>query len=400
MIMNGVIVIQGGRLGLSIVRSLGARGIRPVVIYQSVNEIAINSKYCSEKIKIASYAAKEAILDVLMLNKSKWRGFLVIPGCDEALYALSFYKKELSEYYVLPVPDLETVEKILDKRKTYELADKLGIPRPQTFYPENPEEIKEIKDQLRYPCILKPYERSRFYAAFKEKLFQIHNSEELIRYYRLCHSKKIDVMISEVVPGPDSELYGYICYVTKDGKSLGHYVGRKLRQAPPSFGVGRVNMSCHDARVVSQAEVLLGGLPGFVGIAAVEFKYDPRDDKYKLMEINGRFPLSILLGTKLGINFPYLMYLDWLKNKTDPVPDYEDKVFWIDLFSDFIYTVSALRKHEHLEIRQILEPYFAKKVFLIENFRDPIPMVVHWLGNIDRITARLLPRIKNGTGLD
>jgi hypothetical protein len=39
----------------------------------------------------------------------------------------------------------------------------------------------------------------------------------------------------------------------------------------------------------------------------VEFKYDPRDDRYTLMEINGRFQASTALSLDAGLNLPDLV---------------------------------------------------------------------------------------------
>ena len=44
------------------------------------------------------------------------------------------------------------------------------------------------------------------------------------------------------------------------------------------------------------------------GFANVEFKYDPRDDSYKFIEINARVWQQIGLAEALGINFPMLAY--------------------------------------------------------------------------------------------
>ena len=44
---------------------------------------------------------------------------------------------QLGEWFRVPTPDWETVRWAWDKRNTYHLAKKLGIPTPATSYPEN-----------------------------------------------------------------------------------------------------------------------------------------------------------------------------------------------------------------------------------------------------------------------
>ena len=46
---------------------------------------------------------------------------------------------------------------MVNKRKQYELAEQVGMPYAQTFYPETCEDVQCIKDRVEYPAIIKPY---------------------------------------------------------------------------------------------------------------------------------------------------------------------------------------------------------------------------------------------------
>ena len=61
--------------------------------------------------------------------------------------------------------------------------------------------------------------------------------------------------------------------------------------------------------VVRQARALLEEAR-FHGISQVEFKYDARDDQYKLLEINGRAWSWIKLPAFSGVNLPLIQYYD------------------------------------------------------------------------------------------
>ena len=74
---------------------------------------------------------------------------------------------------------------------------------------------------------------------------------------------------------------------------------------------------------------------GYCGLADVEFKRDPRDGSYKLLEINVRCATQVGLAIDLGIDFPFIAYRDALGQVFDPVMDYDEGRYWIDLGQDF-----------------------------------------------------------------
>jgi D-aspartate ligase len=47
---------------------------------------------------------------------------------------------------------------------------------------------------------------------------------------------------------------------------------------------------------------------GYSGIAEVEFKYDARDGRYKILDVNARAWTWIALGHVAGVDFPYLLW--------------------------------------------------------------------------------------------
>jgi predicted ATP-grasp superfamily ATP-dependent carboligase len=88
------------------------------------------------------------------------------------------------------------------------------------------------------------------------------------------------------------------------------YSGRKLSQHPYTHGDASIaeTLTVPEA-VVRQARVLLEAAR-FHGISQVEFKYDARDDQYKLLEINGRSWSWIKLPAFSGVNLPLIQYYD------------------------------------------------------------------------------------------
>jgi len=72
-----VIILYGGDIGLQVVRELGKKGIKSIVIYQSDDEFAIHSKYVMESHRIENFLDKKQIRNILMKNKKKWNKLLI-----------------------------------------------------------------------------------------------------------------------------------------------------------------------------------------------------------------------------------------------------------------------------------------------------------------------------------
>ena len=109
-------------------------------------------------------------------------------------------------------------------------------------------------------------------------------------------------MVQELIPGGDDELYTVGSYIAADGAVLGLFSGRKLRQSPPGVGTCRVGEAVWVQDNVDAAVRLLRAFE-FHGVSQVEFKRDPRDGRYKLMEINPRLWLWHGLAAALGVDF-------------------------------------------------------------------------------------------------
>ena len=112
-----------------------------------------------------------------------------------------------------------------------------------------------------------------------------------------------------------------MCY--QNGNPVAAFSHKRIREKPPSGGVSVFRESAPlDPLALEFSEKLLDVL-NWNGIAMVEFKIDERDNRPKLMEINGRFWGSLQLAIDAGVDFPALL----VKSITDTIPkNYEYRV--------------------------------------------------------------------------
>src|SRR5271156_2723918 len=137
----GALVIGGDHTGLGVVRSLGQRGI-PVCVVDDQFSVSFFSRYNSRFIRVKNLRDERKTVEVVLElgRRFNLRNWILFPTRDETVLAFSRHRAELSEFFRVPTPEWETVKWAWNKKNTYELAERLNIPCPQTFCPQSEDE--------------------------------------------------------------------------------------------------------------------------------------------------------------------------------------------------------------------------------------------------------------------
>jgi D-aspartate ligase len=372
--MDKVIVIGCSLTGYAVIRALAHRNIHIIAITYNKRDVAQLSRYVSEVVQSPAPEDEEQFVAYLVQNADRWAGALILETADSAAIALSKNKKRLSKYYRIATPDWDVLRIFIEKEKTYALAKQYDIPHPKSIPLFRWEDLKGISNIL-YPCILKPTHSSAFTSKFHLKNFEVNDDRELREKFKLCLDAGQSMILQEIIPGPDDNLYKMQGYVNSQGRLVGKFFYRKLRQHPPQFGIARVGISTDRHPDVERLTEDLLTRANYRGYFSNEFKLDPRDGQLKLIENNCRMPRSGMLAIACGINFPWLIYQDLVLNQQCDITQYNIGTYWIDFWTD-IYNSLFRRKKEEIRLRDYLGPYFARnKVFSDLDFEDLKPFI-------------------------
>jgi len=373
--MDKVIVVGCGVPGYSVIRALANRNIHIIAITNNEKDIAHVSRYVSEVAHIPRPDKDdEQFVALLTRNAHVWEGALILETSDSKAVTLSKNKEMLSKYYRIGTPAWEILNLFIEKEKTYALAEECNIPFPVSILLSEPDDLSRISD-IRYPCILKPVRSFEFVSKFHVKNFIVNNENELSEKFKLCVDAVQPIILQEIIPGPDKNLFKLQGYINSQGKMVGKFFHRKLRQHPAHFGVMRVGVSTEAYPEVEQHTERLLHHVSYRGYFSIEFKKDPRDGQLKLMENNCRMPRSGLLATASGVNYPWIIYQDLVKDHQIDVTDYGVETYMIELFRDLSDSVFR-HKEEDISLRDYLKPYFARnKMFNDLDFHDMKPFM-------------------------
>jgi predicted ATP-grasp superfamily ATP-dependent carboligase len=367
----GAVVVGGDYQGLGIVRSLGRHNI-PVCVIDDERSIARYSRYATHSVAVASLRDEEqAVQTVLDIGRRlDLRGWVLYPTRDETVAAFSRHQSELTEFFRVPTPDWSTIQWAWDKRNTYRLANELGIPTPLTWYPLTAEDLDRIC--IDKPLAVKPAIKEHFFYATKAKAWRANNRVELNELFRRAaeHVQPGEVMIQDLIPGGGEQQFAY-CAFFKEGQALGSMVVRRSRQHPPEFGRASTYVETIDLPILEQLSERFLRAINYYGLVELEYKLDPRDGRYKLLDVNGRTWGYHTLGPGAGVDFPYMLFADQAGEAVQPCRG-RVGVRWIRLLTDLPTGV-----REILSRRQGLGTYLRSlRTFDVEavfSRTDPLP---------------------------
>ncbi len=114
-------------------------------------------------------------------------------------------------------------------------------------------------------------------------------------------------------------------------------------------------------------------LINYYGIAEVEFMIDPRDMKYKLIEVNPRIWGWHSLAIGAGVDLPYILYKDIIGEKIE-VKNSVLNIKWVRLITDIPNVFREIIKGR-MKFKDYLATMKGKKVFAVLSINDPLPFI-------------------------
>jgi D-aspartate ligase len=314
-VKSPALVVDAGWVnGLAAIRSLGRAGVHVLALDHRPSALGFRSRYAQPVLTPdpQDEAAFVSFLEGLELEAPA----PVFATHDEPLNAIARAASRFGGKFLYPFPSWDVLGRVQTKRGQLEAAEEAGIPIPRTAYPSSAEEARAAADDFGFPVLVKPSSTEGFKRRFLRQAFRCESADEVAAAY--ADAEPYEPLVQEVVPGGDEELYTLGSYVAADGEALGLFSGHKLMQVPPGVGTCRVGEAVWVEEVVQQGLALLEAM-GFHGLSQVEFKRDPRDGAYRLMEINPRLWQWHGLAAACGVDLPRIAYADLTGDRPEPV---------------------------------------------------------------------------------
>jgi predicted ATP-grasp superfamily ATP-dependent carboligase len=269
------------------------------------------------------------------------------------------------------------MERVLDKDKTFEFAERCGLSRPFSITVHALSELEGVRDRLRFPCIVKPLMASHWRKpgiwelVGKQKAAKIETWEELHSFYLRVHSTEPTLTVQEWIPGGVENLVVFGSYCRSGGEVECYFTGRKRLQYPALYGTGVVVESHPTPEIISISKRLLGELE-FQGVSEIEYKYDSRDGSYRLIEVNPRHWDQHRLGTACGVNLSEAAYFDSVGEPANPRVQKGPPKKWIAEYDFALYFLRCLTGRAG-GVSEIFQLFSGPKVYAVCDGNDLKP---------------------------
>jgi D-aspartate ligase len=336
---------------LGVIRCLGSAHIPVVTVGTAKRPMSSCSRYVIEHVRVPSLNtdAAEYLGQLRALGQRLGERPVLMVSADEHVAAVSRHADLLRDAFRYDFLSPAALRRCTDKPSMMAAALAAGIPVPKTVLVEDGEHATEVA-QLQAPYIVKPAswvqsgagEGGRdnvFMDTFRVKALRLETADELAAVLRQLAGLKLPVVVQEAIPGDATRLYTVALYSDATFNLVAAYTCVKVRQYPTEAGTGCCVRAGDVPELRELSRPLVAALE-FAGIANIEYKHDPRDGTYRLIEINPRPGASIALSRAVGANLPLAAYACLTGTAAASPAASVAEAVWVDEWVDFVHCLA------------------------------------------------------------
>jgi len=288
--------------GLMTARSLRGLGVDIIGIAFGESPCLRSSVWSS--ILITERTSEAVMHAVLTTAAARTGRLLLLPADDDCVKILSDRRHELPSSCILIMPDVETVDLLLDKSKFFCWAEAHGFPLPKTIEVTGFDQLDNAIREIGYPVLLKPLYRSWLWnnEIPNDKVFILESHKQYEQLPQRLFDVAPTMLVQQWIPGGDDEVYFCLVQYSSEGKLANYFSGRKLMQWPPLGGSTAIAVS-DELDETRDITVAIFDSVKYQGLGSMEYKKDPRNGKFYIMEPTvGRNDFQSYVAVTGGVN--------------------------------------------------------------------------------------------------
>ncbi|MGH9342885.1 MAG: hypothetical protein ACRD19_03885 [Terriglobia bacterium] len=370
-----VVVAGVYQTGVNLMRDLIRRGLTAYGIDHNRNQPGFRSVY-GKTLQCPNPDEKPAEWVDFMSDLARKLGTkpALIPSADAFVSAMARHRDTLKQSYLF-CHDASTIQaKLATKEEQYNLVRDHFMPAPRTQFVKSPDEITQFTSVAQFPCLLKPLRTRDWdhlrdgHPFYNKKVALANSAEELAAQYRLAAEINPEVVVQEIIQGPDTAKLIYFSCYNREGSRIAVSMARELRTSPMQFGPATVVEPVWDSETDRVCDQFLKRI-GYAGLCEIELKRDSRDGKVKIIEANPRYTGSGDFAHYAGVDLGWLHYLDLIGQAVAPVSQRARNFRHIVLMQDF-GAIRSYRRAGLLTWGDFIRAYRPPVVFFDFDFRD------------------------------
>ncbi|MEY3015511.1 MAG: hypothetical protein RIT45_4246 [Pseudomonadota bacterium] len=270
---------------------------------------------------------------------------VLMPAADDACEWIIAHRDALAPHAAFSEGLRDaTAGVMLDKQRFAARCAELGIDVPLTVLPEDESDIRSFLEQAGTPCIVKPRSGHRWRQRLEgQKLVVAQNPEHLRLVMDEIVGDPSAVVLQELIPGEESQITVGAVLASERGGVRHVLTARKMRQFPRNFGSGSWVRTETLPEIAERSAAIIEAF-GYRGPCGTEFKFDPRHNRPRLIEINPRPTLWYDLCRAAGTHLLRAHYAELAGLPEVRLERQRDGVSWRYLTRDWIAIAQSARE--------------------------------------------------------
>lgn len=233
-------------------------------------------------------------LRILAEHYGKLYDHLILIGTNDIYINLMIdHQDYLRQYYKFNIPTPEVRDQLFYKKSFYKYCKRHGIDVPKTVFYDcaNP---GTLEVDFQFPLVVKPsdvvaYQTAGLHAVNKLHFIEDEDHLKSVLQEVIDAGYKSDMIIQEYVPGDDSNMWDAVYYGNQKGQAQLITLAQVILQERKSHLIGAYTaiVTRYDERLMAKLAHFLESMD-YTGFANFDIKYDERDGKFKVFEVNIR----------------------------------------------------------------------------------------------------------------
>jgi len=284
---------------------------------------------------------------------------VLVLGCgDNYLTAISANLGKYPANAIAPYVPLEQLEELIHKERFYALCEQHGIGYPKTFVYQK-EMGHDFTLPFEGPFAVKPAESATYWEhpfPTQRKGYILKTRSEVERVLDEVYTAGYEdsMIIQDFIPGGDENMRVLTCYSDAEGNVRLMCLGHVLLEEHTRHGVGNhavIITEPGDALSDALCEQLRRFLESihFVGFSNFDIKYDVRDGKFKVFELNCRQGRSNYYVTGAGYNLARFLVEDRIWHKNQDFVLAQRRHLWWSVPKGVAYAYVSKRFHAEMK---------------------------------------------------
>lgn len=226
----------------------------------------------------------------------------------------------LKDHFVFNYTTPELMNTLQFKKNFYELCTEHDIDIPTTFF-HSCETDTLFEEEMMYPVIMKPsngIEYNNLKFAGQQKVYKVNSLEELNEAIKLVYNAgyRDELIIQDFIPGDDTYMWDAVLYINSKKQTELVAFAQVVLQEHTVTAIGNYTalVARYNEPLMKKLQAFLEAV-GYNGFANFDLKYDERDGKFKVFEVNIRQGRSSYYVTGMGHNMARYLVDDLIYNK-------------------------------------------------------------------------------------